>query len=72
MFLTCMAVFHIKDHLSKAGEARIEERMRSAVGDSFDVVRAICNGTKHAGPDRHNRIKFARATTLIGRQQEPP
>jgi hypothetical protein len=58
MYLTCIAVFHIKDHLAKAGEEDINERMRSAVGQSFDVVRAICNGTKHAGPDKRNRIKF--------------
>jgi hypothetical protein len=58
MYLTCMAVCHIKDHLAKAGEKDVEVKMRSAVGDSFDVVRAVCNGTKHAGPVKRNRIKF--------------
>jgi hypothetical protein len=42
-----MTVFHIRDHLCKAGERELEEKMRRAVGDSFDVVQAMCNGTKH-------------------------
>jgi hypothetical protein len=49
MYLTCIAVFHIKDHLAKAGEEDIDKRMRSVVGESFDVVRAICNGTSTQG-----------------------
>jgi hypothetical protein len=53
-----MAIFHIKDHLSKAGEKRIEDRMRKATGTSFDVVRAICNGTKHVETNQSHPIPF--------------
>jgi hypothetical protein len=55
-----MAVFHIKDHLSKAKpkEIAIERKMRKATGKSFDVVRAICNGTKHGQTDSTHPIGF--------------
>jgi hypothetical protein len=58
-YLTCMVVLHLKDHLRKAGEGSIEKKMREATGNSFDVVRAICNGTKHAATDpKTHRIQF--------------
>jgi hypothetical protein len=57
-YLTCMAVFHIKDHLRKAGEEEVEKKMRRATGKSFDVVRAICNGTKHVETDASHPIQF--------------
>jgi hypothetical protein len=63
-YLTCMAVFHIRDHLKvalKVSKADIDRKMQAATtatSNSFDVVRAICNGTKHAGPDHYNPIKF--------------
>jgi hypothetical protein len=57
-YLACMVTFHIKDHLRRAGETGIEDRLRAATGDGFDVVRAICNGTKHPYIDRNNPIRF--------------
>jgi hypothetical protein len=56
--LTCMAVFHIKDHLKHAGAASVETTMRATARDSFNVVRAICNGTKHAATDSTHPISF--------------
>jgi hypothetical protein len=38
-YLACIAVFHLKDHLKKAGETGIENAMRGACGTAFDVVR---------------------------------
>jgi hypothetical protein len=60
VYLTCMTVFHIKDHLRKARpkEIDIERKMRNATGKSFDVVRAICNGTKHVETDPTHPIGF--------------
>src|SRR4030095_3617626 len=47
-YLACLVTFHIKDHLAKAGETRIETKMRTGRSPkAFDLVRAICNGTKH-------------------------
>jgi hypothetical protein len=57
-YLACMTVFHIKDHLLVAGETSVKEKMRSATDKEFDVVRAICNGTKHPKPDNRNSIRF--------------
>jgi hypothetical protein len=42
-YLACIAVFHLKDHLSKAGEKGIEAAMRSECGIAFDVVRGPIN-----------------------------
>jgi hypothetical protein len=53
-----MVVFHLKDHLKKAGEGSIEKKMRKTTGNSFDVVRAICNGTKHVVTDPSHPIQF--------------
>jgi hypothetical protein len=57
-YMACMAVFHTKDHLKKASERSIEQRMRTATGAHFDVVRAICNGTKHVQTDASHPIPF--------------
>ena len=57
-YLACIAVFHVKDHLSKAGETGIESAMRAATGEAFDVVRGVCNGTKHVRTDRGHVIAF--------------
>jgi hypothetical protein len=57
-YLTCMAVFHIKDHLKFAGAASVEKTTRATAGDSFDVVRAICNGTKHVETDPSHPVPF--------------
>jgi hypothetical protein len=57
-YLTCMALFHVKDHLHEAGEVSIEDKMRAATGKAFDVVRAVCNGTKHVATDASHLIQF--------------
>ncbi len=61
-YLSCIATFHIKDHLKSAGLTSIETTMRAACGDSFDVVRAICNGTKHVQTDASHPIPFIAGT----------
>jgi hypothetical protein len=62
MYLTCMAVFHIKDHLAASGEKDVEKKMRSAIGDSFDVVRAVCkrHKTRAGGQAKSNQISSRR------------
>jgi hypothetical protein len=57
-YLACIAVFHLKDHLKKAGETRIENAMRASCGVAFDVVRGVCNGTKHVETDGSHAIAF--------------
>jgi hypothetical protein len=59
-YLACMVVFHIKDHLKKAGEKGIEDKMRKATRatSAFDVVRGICNGAKHVETTPDHRIPF--------------
>jgi len=58
-YLACIVTFHIKDHLKKAGvTASIENAMRSACPDDFDVVRAVCNGTKHVETNATHPVPF--------------
>jgi hypothetical protein len=57
-YLACIAVFHLKDHLKKAGEKGIEDAMRAECGLAFDVVRGICNGTKHVETDGSHIVAF--------------
>lgn len=57
-YLACIAVFHLKNHLKKAGESGIEAAMRAASGVAFDVVRGVCNGTKHVETDGTHSVGF--------------
>lgn len=57
-YLASIAVFHLKDHLKKAGETGIEAAMRTTCGDAFDVVRGVCNGTKHVETDGSHSVAF--------------
>ena len=61
-YLACIAVFHLRDHLKKAGEMGIENAMRGACGTAFDVVRSICNGSKHVETDGRHAIAFRAGT----------
>jgi hypothetical protein len=50
LYLACMVTFHIKDYLKEAGESQPEYAIRATsdnADDDFQVVRAVCNGTKH-------------------------
>lgn len=58
-YLASIVTFHIKDHLQKAGETGIENKMRAICGNNFDVVRAICNGTKHVLTNESHPISFS-------------
>ncbi|WP_144445660.1 hypothetical protein [Inquilinus limosus] len=57
-YLACIAAFHVKDHLKKAGETSIETAIRTAEPLAFDLVRAVCNGTKHVKTDATHLIPF--------------
>jgi hypothetical protein len=57
-YLACMVTFHIKDYLERAGEKQITNKMQAGGSKSFNLVRSICNGTKHGGPDRSDPIQF--------------
>jgi hypothetical protein len=57
-YLACIAAFHLKDHLKKAGETGIEATMRRSCGVAFDVVRGVCNATKHVETDGSHVIAF--------------
>lgn len=57
-YLACIAVFHLKDHLKKAGEKGIEDAMRASCGVAFDVVRGVCNGAKHLVTEGRHVVAF--------------
>src|SRR5438105_1748710 len=57
-YLACIATFHLKDHLKKAGEQGIETAMRASCGVAFDVVRGVCNATKHVETDGSHAVVF--------------
>jgi hypothetical protein len=57
-YLACVAVFHLKDHLKKAGEEGIEAAMRASCGVALDVVRGVCNGMKHVETDGSHPVAF--------------
>jgi hypothetical protein len=57
-YLACMVIFHIKDHLQRAKARQVENAIRGATGDAFDVVRDVCNGTKHPFIDRNDPSRF--------------
>jgi hypothetical protein len=61
-YLSCITTFHIKDHLAVAGGRDIENIMRSGGSLAFDVVRSICNGTKHVKTDTTHVIAFEAGT----------
>jgi hypothetical protein len=48
-FLACIVTYHLKDYLEKSG-ADVEAAMKMfGRATCFEVVRAVCNGTKHRG-----------------------
>jgi hypothetical protein len=57
-YLACIVTFHIKDHLKRAGATQIERTMRTACNDEFELVRSICNGSKHLEADTSHAIPF--------------
>jgi hypothetical protein len=57
-YLACIAVFHLKDHLKNASESGVEKAMRVVCGVAFDVVRGVCNGTKHVETDGSHVVAF--------------
>jgi hypothetical protein len=57
-YLACIVTFHMKDHLEKAGETDVHQQMQTACPEHFDVVRSVCNGTKHVVLNRGHTIPF--------------
>jgi hypothetical protein len=59
-YLACIATYHLKDYLEKSG-ADVESAMKAfGRATCFEVVRAVCNGTKHCGwrADRVGNLQF--------------
>ncbi|WP_316227706.1 hypothetical protein [Bradyrhizobium sp. SZCCHNR3015] len=58
-YLACIVTFHIKDHLEKVGVTGVTQKMRTACPGHFDLVRGVCNGTKHVATNQGHVIPFA-------------
>jgi hypothetical protein len=59
-YLACIAAFHMKDYLRRAGAKGVEDAVREACisnGD-FDLVRDVCNGAKHLEATRFGLLPF--------------
>jgi hypothetical protein len=56
-YLACIATFHLRDYLKKAGEYGVIDAMWKSCG-AADVVRGICNGSKHAETDGSHAVAF--------------
>lgn len=57
-YLACIVTFHINDHLKRAGVTGVEEKMRTVCDSHFDLVRGVCNGTKHVATNLSHPIPF--------------
>ena len=57
-YLACIVTFHLNDYLKSVGHKKTEDKMRVATGDAFDVVRGVCNGTKHVQTNDKHPIPF--------------
>ena len=57
-YLACIIAFSACEYLKESGEVNVGERMRTETGAAYDVVRGVCNGSKHAGADRKHAIAF--------------
>ena len=58
-YLVCIATYHLSDYLKREG-IDVEEALKTFRCTSFEVVRAVCHGTKHKGwtPNRPEHIQF--------------
>jgi hypothetical protein len=56
-YLACIATYHVKDHLAKAGVLGVEQVMLAVCCDAFQAVKAVCNASKHVGPDRDDPLR---------------
>lgn len=58
-YLACIATFHVKDHLDRSGVTDIVSLVRATEPHAYDLIRAVCTGTKHVDTDpRRHRIQF--------------
>ncbi len=64
-YLACIVAAHTVDHVSRAGagnRAEVRDAVRAQgifARECLDLVEAVCNGTKHAAPDRRAPVQFA-------------
>ena len=58
-YLACIALFHLKDYLRKAGEHDVVKGLRDATGDAFDIVQSVCNGAKHVRVNSRHVVAFS-------------
>jgi len=55
-YIACIVTYHLKDYLEKSG-VDVEGALKTfGRATCFEVVRAVCNGTKHRGW-RANRVE---------------
>ena len=67
-YLACIATYHVRDYLSRAGAGdtgAIVAQMRGVCANSFDVVEGICNGSKHCGNSRDDFLFAPGAEQVI-------
>lgn len=57
-YLACIVVYHVKDYLEKAGEMGVRRKVKELCPDTFELVRSICNGSKHVETDNTHEIQF--------------
>jgi hypothetical protein len=74
-YVACIVLYQLKDYLSKAGERGVHRTMARVATIAFDVVRGVCNGTKHVEADASHPIPFRagddreRPPTFAGRMR---
>jgi hypothetical protein len=71
MYLACIIIFHVKDYLKRADCKGNETATRKAVRTEFEVVRSVCNGSKHLVIDGSHPIRFAPGDDWYRPQPEP-
>jgi hypothetical protein len=59
-YLACIVTFQIKEHLVRAGENKsdVHAKMKQSCRDAFELVRSICNGSKHVETDKSHLFPF--------------
>jgi hypothetical protein len=57
-YLACIVVFHIIDYLKNAGEKDVWRKLKQANPDIFELVRSICDGSKHFETNAKHAVHF--------------
>ncbi|MFO1173211.1 MAG: hypothetical protein U1E49_19870 [Hyphomicrobiaceae bacterium] len=61
-YLACIAVFHVMNYLAEARSEKkaktVQDIVKADLGESFHVVRVVCNSAKHLRLDDKHEIEF--------------